>query len=236
MTEDQESAIPVQPDESGEQEQMTDSNPSEPVAEETAGTDEAQTDDKGHEPPAWFQKRIDQLTREKYEARRQLEEAQKLIADHLKGDEGDRSSAPQDIDQLVNQRLSEVRFNDACNRVYQEGKKEFQDFDASLAAFQQLGGLPQEFLHAVVDQPDSHKLLYTLSKDLNEAYRILSLPAFQQGRELERLSAKAAKPSKPVSSAPAPISPVDGPARSDVDPSKLSMDEWVKWRANQSRS
>lgn len=229
-----ESAIPVQAEQVEQvQEAATPAEPAAAEPAEVATPEPAVEASESARTPDWVQKRIDQITREKHEERRKREAAEQLVAQYLKGDAQPQapSQAQEDPHDIARKLVAEERFNDACNRVYQSGKGEFQDFDASLAQFQQLGGLPNDFLQAVVDLPDSHKLIYALSKDLGEAYRIFSLPAIQQGRELERLSAKVSKPaSKPVSSAPAPIAPVDGPANADPDPSKMSVDEWMRWR------
>jgi hypothetical protein len=78
---------------------------------------------------------------------------------------------------------------------------------------------------------DAHKVIYALGKNPEEASRILALSPVQQGRELERLALKAGQPAtKAVSKAPAPITPVDGSTTVEKDPSKMSTDEWMKWR------
>lgn len=192
---------------------------------------------EAHEPPKWAQRRIDQLTREKHEERRQREALEARLAQA-----GPSTEAPPaeqftqaDIDaraaQIADQRISQARFDDACNAAYQAGKKEFPDFDKALSNFGLLGGLSREFLDAVTDLPDGHKVMYALGNNPDEASRILALPPLKMAVEIARLAEKASKsPATPVSKAPAPITPIGSGARAEADPSTLSDDEWYARR------
>lgn len=202
--------------------------PETPAAPAPAAEDEPKT-------PAWVQARIDKLTREKWEARRDADAARQL-ADRLQaqGASAPAEPAAQDIERLVQQRAVELRdietFNAGCNATYAKGKSEIPDFDSAVQGYSLLGGAPRPFLEAVTELPNGPQVYYALSKDLDEAQRVLSLPPVRMAVELTRISQKlAAKPA--VSSAPAPIKPIGGSGASDAEPEDMA--EWIKWRERQ---
>jgi hypothetical protein len=78
------------------------------------------------------------------------------------------------------------------------------------------------------------KVLYELAKNRTELTRIAQLSPTRQIVELDALEKKLAAPPK-QSAAPAPIRPSDGNASAEVDPEKLPIDQWVKWRNAQLR-
>jgi hypothetical protein len=183
----------------------------------------------------WFQKRINTVTREKYEAERRAQAAEQALAELRSGkpEQTDAPTAPADVDRLVNERAQEIvrttQFNDKCNEVYSSGKAEFSDFDDTLGNFRMLGGLPQPLLEAVTQLPDAHKVLYALGQNMDEAERIVSLPPVPMALALAKLSMSQPK-AKPVSNAPPPIRPIDGAPKGQLDPDDMSTDEWIKWR------
>ena len=83
----------------------------------------------------------------------------------------------------------------------------------------------QRHVLLVQQYPDSHKILYQLGKNPDNAERILAMPPMQMGIELAKLTT-AAPAQKPVSKAPPPLSPVGGAATVEPDFSKMSDDEW----------
>lgn len=183
----------------------------------------------------WFQERIDQLTREKYEERRRSETLEARLADTLADPEKARAAPPVDIDEVVNQRLAARQFDDKCNEVYSSGKSEFGDFDDTLGNFRMLGGIPQQVLEAVTQLPDAHKVLYALGQNMDEAARIVNLAPVPMAMALAKLAMSPVK-AKPVSNAPPPIRPIDGTAKSTSSPDDMSTAEWIKWREDQLKS
>ena len=189
----------------------------------------------------WFQKRIDELTREKWEARREADAA-KALAEALRSQTttatDSQTQPPADLDALVNRRAAELReadaFNEACNTTYQKGKEALPDFDEAVKGYQLLGGLDgrHEFLEAVNSLPNGSQIFYHLGKNLDEGAHVLSLSPVKMALELTKLSQKLSK-APPVSKAPAPIRPLGGSASHDGDPEKMPMSEWVKWREKQ---
>jgi hypothetical protein len=181
--------------------------------------------------PAWVQKRIDQLTAEKYQERQGREAAEKRLSEQ-QFTAPEQTNAPADVETRAKQLIAQRDFDSSCNKVYEAGKSEFSDFDAALQNFSLLGGLPPSFLEATTQLPDGHRVLYQLGKDPEQASRILNLPPIPMALELAKLI--AAKPAaKPVSRAPSPISPIDGTGRVETDPEKMPIKEWMQWRKAQ---
>ena len=184
-----------------------------------------------HKP--WFQERIDQLTREKYDERRQREALEAEVARFREANPDAPPSKDVEIKAEAAKIVAQAKFDEKCNNVYSSGAEEFSDFDEKLGNFRHLGGLPPQVLEAVTELPDAHKVLHALGSDMDEAMRIFSLPPVPMAVALAKLSAAPAK-AKPVSNAPPPIKPIIGtPKAGEPDPEKMSMEEWYKWREAQ---
>jgi hypothetical protein len=144
--------------------------------------------------------------------------------------------APANRDAAVRKEAEALRhrekFDERCNDVYSSGAKDFPDFDEKLGQFRHLGGMPPQFLEAVTQLPDAHKVLHALGSDLDQAAHILSLPPIPQAVALARLSASTPV-AKPVSKAPPPIKPIDGTPRGEKSPEDMSLNEWMEWREKQ---
>jgi hypothetical protein len=192
----------------------------------------------------WFQKRIGELTREKYEARRLADDAAREVQQYREqlariqqGQPEQAQPAAGDVGTLVQQEarrlLAETKFNEACNKVYASGKSEFQDFDQAVANLQMVG-MSRDFLEFTAASDAGAKLLHHLGKDLDEAARISALPPVLMARELTKLELKLSQPQpKPVSKAPAPITPIAGSGSTSKDPSEMTDAEFAKWRKSQ---
>jgi hypothetical protein len=209
------------------------------VTDGAAEVEETKAEEGEHAKRApWFQKRIDELTREKWEARREADAA-KALAEAMRSQHGEAAATettPQNIEELVTRRAAELRdaesFNEACNITAEKGKEAFQDFDSAVQGYQLLGGPKREFLEAINALPNGPQLFYHLGKHLDEGAHVLSLPPVKMALELTKLSAKLAK-APPVSKAPAPIKPLGGSVVHDGDPMKLPIADWIKWRDEQ---
>lgn len=195
-------------------------------------------------PQPWVQKRIDQLTAQRYATQAELDAARRENETYRRLIEAQQNGKPvqlpqqqqdtRDPQELAQQIVRQQAFDARCNDAYTQGKAEFSDFDDSIKSLQLLGQIPQEFLEAVTSMEKPHAVLYALAGDLDNAARILSLSPVAQGRELERLAQKAGTPkTQPVSNAPAPITPVGGSSTVEADPNKMSTDDWMKWREAQ---
>jgi hypothetical protein len=143
-----------------------------------------------------------------------------------------------DVEALAARKAQELfeqkSFNEACNTTYQKGKDSFQDFDEAVKGHNMLGDLGQrrEYLEAINSLPNGPQVYHHLGKHLDDAAHILSLPPVKMALELSKLGDKLSKPA-PVSKAPAPIKPLGGGGSHETDPSKMSMDEWIRYRDKQ---
>lgn len=182
----------------------------------------------------WWQERIDHLTREKYEARRDAD-SYRTLAETLQAG-GQKAEPNADVDSLATAKAAEMvkaqQFDAKCNAIYSSGTTEYGDFDQTLANFTMLGGLSPQLLEAVTQLPDAHKVLHSLGQDMDTAARILALPPMPMAIELAKLSVSPRK-AAPVSNAPKPISPIDGSPRGEPDPDKMNYSEWETWREAQ---
>jgi hypothetical protein len=249
MTEAIETAQPAAQETPAEQVQTveaasTEAASTEATTEQTqVETPEAQEDKVKKEP--WFQKRIGELTREKYGYRSEAEQARaeaQQLREMLSRVQAGETQQPNEelvpktlVQQEAARLLQERSFNESCNKVYAQGKTEFPDFDSALGNLQMVG-VSREFLEFTAASDAGAKLIHHLGGDLDEAARISRLPPVLMARELTRLEMKLSQPVvKPVSKAPAPITPVGGTSAStkDLSDPNLSDAEFAKLRKAQ---
>lgn len=244
MSEELVAVTPTEPVTPAEQVQPVEAVSTEATTEQTQAQPTETTEDKAKREP-WFQKRIGELTREKYEARRQAEDAAREVQQYRdqlarvqQGHQPTEQAQPNgDVGTLVQQEarrlLAEQTFNQACNKVYAQGKTEFQDFDQAVGNLQMVG-VSRDFLEFTAASDAGAKLIHHLGKDLDEAARIAALPPVLMARELTRLELKLSQPTaKPVSKAPAPITPIAGGGSSSKSTSEMTDAEFAKWRKSQ---
>lgn len=245
----------------GETTDQLDTDVEQQSQEAVTGTDEATVQEGGEQEsqsssktPAWVERRFAEMTRNRHEAERRAEAAERDLANALalaktnlgEGEQQQyqapaKQTAPVSDDERIQRAAAALvetqRFNDRSNDVYAAGKADHPDFDESLKNLGMLGASP-EFFKSIVELEDAHKVLHALGSNPDEAARILALPPLKQGRELERLASKPAsvKAKKPVSNAPEPISSrVDGSGSKSVDLDNSSIDDFMKARNSQSR-
>jgi len=208
---------------------------SEPGAEQTASEVDQQSQEQQKPKNDWVQRRIDQLTREKHEEKRQREALEARLRELQPQQE--TTGQPMTAEQIRSEAkrlIEQERFDEACNKVFDAGKGEFGgDWDSSLRTFQMLGGASPDFLQAITSMDHGHKVLHALGQDPETAERVLSLPPLRMALELARLEAKvgaSAPTPKPVSKAPAPITPVGGKS-APVEPAEFaSTAEYIAWK------
>ena len=234
-----ESATPAQVEQTEQVQQVEQVQGEEATTEQTQAAVEESPEDKAKREP-WFQKRIGELTRDKYEAKRQADAVAQEAAQlreqlaRLQAGEEPEEAQPRDVQTLARQEaqrmVAEQTFNDTCNKVYAAGKAEFPDFDNAVANLQMVG-VNRDFLELATSSDAGAKLIHHLGGDLDEAARIAALPPVQMARELTRLEFKLAQAPapKPVSKAPAPITPIGSGGSADTGlRDDLSMDEWAR--------
>lgn len=181
------------------------------------------------------QKRIDELTREKYKARREADQARQEIEQLRSMSAKEISEHPEAVKELVIREAeriaSEKVFNDACNTVYAKGKAEFaESFDMAVQSLQVIG-MSRDFLEIITSSDVGPKMINHLGHDLDEAARIASLPPVQMARELTKLEVKLSKPQKTVTNAPEPIKHISGnKATASKNPEKMTFQEKIDER------
>jgi hypothetical protein len=240
MTTEVESATPAQVEQT-EQVQQVESNSSEATTEQTQEVQQEQTQeqkDEAQKKEPWFQKRINEQTRKYYEAQREAQALKERLAQYEQRQPQEEQQQPDVMtlaERIAEQKLAERSFNESCNKVYEIGTKELPGFDAAVSNLQ-LVGVNRDFLEAATASDAGHKILHHLGQldNLAEAERILRLPPVQMGRELAKLEAKLNQPPppKPVSKAPAPITPIGTGGVTDSGLSDdLPIDEWMRRNA-----
>ena len=207
----------------------------------------------------WVERRFGQLTAEKHSERRAREKAEneakelREVVARLSGTATGNTDGhtnppaqpairPDDIEALVEKRASEKAalesFNAACNRVADQGAKEFTDFasarDTLNSAYGETIQRRPEFLEAVVTVPDGHKVFYHLGKNPQEAERILNMAPIPMAMEIGRIAATLSKPvDRAISSAPSPIrGVVNGSVRKEatLDDEDIPIEQWMELR------
>lgn len=128
-------------------------------------------------------------------------------------------------------------FNNTCNDVYNSGKTQFSDFDAALANLSAVGAVGPNvdttFLQAVVDLPNSEKLLHHLGNNPEEASRITKLTPIKMAIELAKIESSLSNPApKKLSEVPPPTPLVNGKGKSDADLNDPNLDtaKWMELR------
>jgi hypothetical protein len=224
----------VTPTASTEQAQQPAETSTEPGAGQTTEAVEPAAQDKPKND--WVQRRIDQLTREKHEEKRQREALEQQLRQYQQPAEQtqqpqQRQMSADEIRAEAKRLIQQEKFDEACNKVFDAGKTEFAgEWDSSLRTFQMLGGASPEFLEAVTSMDAGHKVLHHLGQNPEVAERVLSLPPLRMALELARLETTVgqAKP-KPVSQAPAPINPIGGRSAA-VEPEEFATAaEQIAW-------
>lgn len=211
-----------------------------------------QQDDRQEEPKRtpWFQRRIDELTREKHEARRQAE----TYAAALRQIQQPTQQVPQqdahqpppgyvpvtEVARVAAEQLEQARFTEACNEIADHGAGQFRDFGQAVSNFQMLGGPPPALLEAVtaLGKEDGARVFYELGMNPDEALRLSRLSPARMAVEVARMASKPAAPSKPVSRVPPPIAPISA-ARAEPggEPdADRNPEAWSRWFMEQRRT
>jgi hypothetical protein len=190
----------------------------------------------------WFQQRIDELTREKHEARRQadqlatylrtIQQGQQPVSQQQEGQPPAGYVPASEVGRIAAQQLEAHQFNMACNDIADHGETTYRDFQTAVQNFQSLGGPPPALLEAVtaLGKEEGAKVYYELGMNPDEAMRLARLSPARMAVEVAKMAAKPA-PSKPVSKLPPPITPIAaGRAEPGGEPdAKRDPAAWRSW-------
>lgn len=227
-------------------------------------TAQAKTDDEEeHRVPKGVQKRIDRLTREKYQLQAQLEvlrqpqqapqqrtqeataSAPKLenfasiedyidaMADHKATQKAEEVFRKRDAEQTASKQQEE------SSRVRDGFTKQMDDARSAYDDFDDVVDNPdlpisQAMAEAIMRTKGGADVAYYLGKNPAEAVRLANLDPFSAAVEIGRIAATVVRPqARKASNAPPPIQPVGSRASPVSDPDKMSADEWLKWRSSQ---
>jgi hypothetical protein len=95
-----------------------------------------------------------------------------------------------------------------------------------------------EFLEAIKDSEKGPEIAYHIAKNPQLVARLAAKDVPQRLRELGRIEAELSRPAPPpkVTTAPPPPAPIGGgSAGGDIDPSKMTVTDWMAWRSKQLR-
>ncbi len=196
------------------------------------------------EVPEWAKKRFGELTAKRHEAERRAAEAaetarqlQARLEAMQSGEQQTSQPLQGDIrtlaQQIAEQDRAVERFNNRCNEVAAQGKKEIADFDSSLQNLNQYFGLSTEFLAVATEVDGVHRALWYLGKPENfdEFERISKMTPARMASELTKLTQTASKAlQKPVSKAPEPVEPIGGKGSAEGIPDPSDTKAWIAYR------
>lgn len=135
---------------------------------------------------------------------------------------------------------AEERFTSDCNSIFEAGEKAHGDgFKESVSNLNMMGIMSPQLVEAALVTDAPSEVIHFLGSDLDEAARITSLSPIRMAAELTKLATtlNAKPPGAEFSRAPAPIRPVGGTAKPEVDLANIatskSMSEYVAARKAQ---
>ena len=122
---------------------------------------------------------------------------------------------------------------DKWNASKEDAQNRYADFDSVISAVP-ADVFTKDVADALLESDMSADVAYVLAKDLTRARAFAAMTPYQQGREIGRIEAEISPKPRKISSAPPPVETLGtkGPG-SAPDPSKMTMDEYAKWRKSQ---
>ncbi len=181
-----------------------------------------------------LQRRIDRLTREKYQLRAELDQSRQP-----KHPDDDHPLTNDDVETRAEARareLLEVRqFNDRCNEVFEKGTKVSKQFADSLKTLsEEIGGAfdakgkPTSAMSAILDADEPHKVVLYLADKPDLAAELAELSPSRQIRRIAQLEREMGDEAKPqTSNAPPPPKPVKTGGGSNSAPDPKDTARWI---------
>jgi len=221
--------------------------PAEPAPEPPA--EEA----KEEQPPrqAWWQKRIDEITRARHEAERRADAAQRELERYRQPADpnappGQQPPAPANltdaqIEERANFIASQREYQRSIARTIDAGNVKYGEpaFNAACNTLASLGANERpEFMQAVTELSNGADVLQHLGAHPEIAAPLMGLPPLRMAMELARLERQVTAPPapKPLSRAPAPIAPIEGgvsQAEPDIYDPNISTERFIALRNKQ---
>jgi hypothetical protein len=98
-----------------------------------------------------------------------------------------------DIKAEARRLVQQERFDEACNKTFEAGKKDFPISSSRCARSGCSAVLRRSFSKAVTSMDGGHKVIHHLGANPEEAERLLSLPPLRMAMELTRIEASLSK-------------------------------------------
>lgn len=219
-------------------------------------------DDEEHRVPKGVQKRIDRLTREKYQLQAQLEVLRQQPQPQQQQQETP-AAAPK-LDQFASieeyiDAMAEFKASQKAEEVFRKREQEqtatkqqkdaasiregfAKQTDEARTAYDDYDDvvdnpdlpISQAMAEAIMRSKNGADVAYFLGKNPDECIRLANLDPFSAAVEIGRIAATIVRPQpRKASNAPPPIQPIGARATPVTDPDKMSTEEWLKWRQGQ---
>lgn len=191
----------------------------------------------------WYEKRIDQLTREWRQTQQRAADLERqLAAQTVVPPQG--TLPEEEIDRRANLRAQQIAaqesFNRTCDTIYDSGVTTHgqQEFDISLNTLKGVCGgiLPPQLIEAAAETGRAAEVIFALGQAPDKAMEMLSLPPLKMAARVAAMAAGLGVKPRPVSKVPEPIVPQvggRGVAANSVEDPGLSMAEFAKLREKQ---
>lgn len=213
-------------------------------------------DDPPRDSSGRFVKRINELTREKYEARRAAEQLQRERDEALAELQRFRQPAPdpnadpagylqhlarEEARQLIEserkrdrESQEQARFQSLAEQSQareQAYAAQHPDYEEALQQFVEVVGPNPTLGEVLMTSEHGPQLVHYLGRNLDEAAHIASLPPHLAARALGVLEARVSAPrTVQTTKAPSPPPVLAGSAVTSKDPAKMSYADYKKWR------
>lgn len=193
------------------------------------------------------QRRIDRLTRERYEERGAMNARFAELEARLNAREQPSDPVPsqgltqQDIERRATEIASAQRFNDRCNDIVARGQKSMgEEFTKAVSVLNEEGALfsqnskPTPLLEAILDSDAPEALIAHLGKNPDLAAELADLSPLRQAKRIGLLETEIANPkAREPSRAPKPLEPVKPVASSSDEPDINDTAKWIAWSNRQ---
>jgi hypothetical protein len=217
-------------------------DPVEEVAETTTPEAESQQAQQLADKAAKaLQRRIDRLTREKYELKAENDQ---LRTPKQQADDEKEHLTEDEVETRAEARAREIaeikQIEKHCNEVFDEGLKENKEFAKAFRSLaEEIGapfdkkGRPTPTMSAILDADKPHKLIQHLADNPDIAAELADLSPTKQIRRIVQIEKEMGEEAKPKqSSAPKPATPVSAAASGSKDPATMTDKEFAEWRKN----
>lgn len=170
----------------------------------------------------------------KFEDFTSIEDYQRAVYAHVQSKQAEIQQQQAQYYQAENQRQHEFARQQALEAAIQGAESIYPDFREKVSnpALPPLQTVNPAAFQAIMASEQGAHIAYYLANNASEAIRIARLQPIDAVRELGKLEAKlATTPGKTATAAPRPVTTLGTNEVGSKDPSKMSMDEYRRWRS-----